>query len=82
MRLFKADISFSIKHTDGTNIRVRFSVVHNLSETRGLDISAAVENWVERTREFTAKSLCNYIKSKDPEFVCMTMNQYKKSLEQ
>ena len=30
-----------------------------------MDINNAVESWANRTKEYTAESLCKYIKSKD-----------------
>ena len=43
----------------------QFTIEHNLPNTHGMDIDNAIENWANRTKEYTAESLCNYIKSKD-----------------
>lgn len=47
-----------------------FNVWHNLPENSGLSLSDAVQNWICRTNDYTAKSLCNYIDSKDTGFTC------------
>lgn len=73
MRLQKADIEFKVNGKP-----VSFSVVHNLPSVFGLNISGAVDNWLVRTKEYTADSLCKYVMSKDPSFVCMTMRQYNR----
>lgn len=56
----KADIEFKARGK-----KIKFSVNHNLSEF-GLNIEDAVHNWVYRTNEYTAKSFCQYVVSKDP----------------
>lgn len=38
----------------------------------------ALINWTDRTKEYTAKSLCDYILSKDTEFICMSENDFNK----
>ncbi len=43
----------------------QFTVEHNLPNTHGMDIDNAIENWANRTKEYTAESLCEYIKGKD-----------------
>lgn len=55
-----ADIEFKV---DGRP--VEFSILHNCPAMRGLDIQSAFDNWVYRTAEFTAESLCRYIRSKE-----------------
>ncbi len=60
----RADIEFAV---DGKP--VSFSVWHDLPEVSGLNIAAAVDNWLAREAakmrpRFTAKSLCRYINSK------------------
>ena len=36
----------------------------------GLSLSEAVENWAVRTDDYTAKSLCDYIASKNTGYIC------------
>jgi len=71
LKLFKADIEFKVNDRE-----VKFSVVHNLPKTWGLNIENALDNWLFRTKHYTAKNFCKYVMSKDPSFVCMTMEQY------
>lgn len=52
------------------------TVYHNLPSAHGLSIIDAVENWVIRTKKFTAKSLCKYVMSKDESFVCITEKRF------
>lgn len=53
-----------IKFNHG-NIKVRFIVKHNLEEY-GLNIEDALTNWLVRTDEYTSKSFCDYVVSKNP----------------
>lgn len=71
--LFSADVKFKVN-----GIHVKFRVIHNLPETQGLDFYSALENWVYRTKKYTAKSLCDYIMSKNTGSICMTVYQYNK----
>ena len=57
---------------------VKFQVIHNLPEKQGLNFNAALENWLYRTDKYTAKSLCDYIMSKETGYVCMTVSQWKR----
>lgn len=66
----------------GTQIRFKrgkkqhaFKIYHNLPTTFGLNIECAVDNWLARTDEFTPKSLCAYIKSKDSNFTAFTEDE-------
>ena len=44
--------------------RVRFKLVHNLPNMLSLNIDAALNNWLPRTKEYTDTSLRDYINSK------------------
>lgn len=56
--------------------QVNFNVYHNLPSVHGLSIDSALSNWVIRTSEYTAKSLCEYINSKETEYTCMTEEEH------
>jgi hypothetical protein len=73
MKLVLAEIEFEVDAKP-----VKFSVYHNLPDTFGLSLQDALENWFIRTDKYTAASLCNYIKNKGIEYVCMTETQYKR----
>lgn len=72
LKLFKADIEFKVNGKP-----VKFSVYHNLPKIKGMSMDDAVENWVHRTKVFSAKSLCRYIMSKHTEYVCMTEGTFR-----
>lgn len=65
--LIEAEISFNI---DG--MPRMFKVYHNLSPQFGLSIENAVESWLVRTKQFTVKSFCKYVQSKDPTIICIS----------
>lgn len=46
----------TISLSDGSNI----TIIHNL----GAELYAALENWLVRTKKYTAESLCDYINEK------------------
>lgn len=71
--LIKTDVGFNVGDK-----KVKFSVVHNLPETRGVSFNDALTNWIERTEYFTAASLCRYIEEKDPTVTCMTMKAFNR----
>lgn len=73
MKLNRADIEFKINGTP-----IKFSVIHNLSNRFGMSFNDAFENWIVRTKKYTAKSLCKYIMSKDQSFVAMTEKQFQR----
>ena len=56
--------------------RISFKVVHNLSDKFGLNMHCAVNNWLTRTNDFTDKSLCEYIISKNTGDVCLTIGEW------
>jgi hypothetical protein len=60
---------------------VKFKVIHNLSGTFGMNFDGALNAWLARTKNYTANSLCHYIKSKDESFIAMTEAQYQKLLK-
>jgi hypothetical protein len=67
----KADIKFTVngkKH--------KFSVVHNLPRMRGTSVEDAFNNWIVKTSKYTDADFCEYIMSKDPSFLCITMGEY------
>lgn len=76
MKLIKADVQFNV---DGNPIK--FSVIHNMPKTFGLSFDCALDNWLARTKKFTAKSLCKYIMSKQCDVVAMTEAEYKRLSE-
>ncbi len=49
---------------DVNNKTVSFNIVHNLPEIFGMSLQNAVDNWIFRTEQYTAESLCDYINSK------------------
>lgn len=71
MEFIKSDVKIKV---DGK--QVNFSVIHNLPKTFGLSFDDALDNWLARTQKFTAKSLVNYINSKDTGYIAMTEKQY------
>jgi hypothetical protein len=73
MKLIKADVEFKVD-----NKPVKFCIIHNMPEVFGLSFEYALDNWLARTNKFTAKSLCNYIKSKNTGHIVMTEEEYNK----
>lgn len=72
-KIFKFDVEFVVVDT-----KIQWSVYHNLQDTFGLSIEDALQNWMFRTRKYTAKSFCKYVMSKDPSLVCMTEKQFNR----
>jgi len=75
----RADIEFAVNGKP-----VSFSVWHDLPEVSGLNIAAAVDNWLAREAwkdepEFTAKSLCRYINSKRTGYTARPFNPKEKA---
>jgi hypothetical protein len=56
----ESEVRFKVKKS-----LIRFKIYHNLPSTFGMNFEGALDNWLARTEEYTAKSLCNYILSKD-----------------
>lgn len=73
MKLKESEISFTVEDKS-----YGFKVYHNLPEQFGLSMEGALDNWVVRTKKYTAKSLCDYVMSKGNEIVCMTERQFKR----
>lgn len=73
MKITKSEIELKVAGRP-----VKFNVYHNLPKTPGLRIEDAVENWVTRTTNPTAISLCNYIMSKRTGYFCITESEYKR----
>jgi hypothetical protein len=73
LSFFTANVKFDVNDKP-----IKFSVIHNLPQTQGLNFDAALENWLYRTDKYTAKSLCDYIMSKETGYVCMTLSQWKR----
>jgi hypothetical protein len=69
-------INTGIKVNNGKQ-ELFFDIVHNLDEM-GLNIMDAFENWAARTKKCNVKSFCDYVKSKDPQIICMTKKDYDK----
>lgn len=44
-------------------------------ETYGQSVYAAFNNWTVRTKEFTLASFCEYVESKDPNFICKPIEE-------
>ena len=63
--------SFTINFKVNTK-EISFTIYTDLD-----NIEIAVQSWVYRTKTFTAESLCNYIKSKEPHITCLTEKQWK-----
>ena len=69
-------------HT-GINFKLKgkpksFNLEHNLDKF-GLSIDAAFVNWSARTNDFTEKSFCDYVVSKDPHhLICRPAELTKK----
>lgn len=73
MQFYKADVKFKVKGKP-----VQFSVIHNLPDVFGLSFDNALDNWIVRTKEYTAESLCQYIMSKQTDHVAMTEEQFER----
>jgi len=68
IELYEAEIEYKVKGK-----KVAFAIVHNIPN----DINLAFESWAYRTKEHTAESLCEYIKSKDLQNVALTKSEYQ-----
>ena len=73
LKLMEATCEFNV---DG--IQVKFKVIHNLPEIKGMSFMDAFNSCLYRTKTYTSISLCNYIKKKDDSFIAMTESQYKR----
>lgn len=55
----------------------RFNVYTNLPNIFGMSVRDALHSWVYRTRKYTARSFCEYIKGKDTNFIALTETEFK-----
>lgn len=67
----------TIQFTTPSGIIKKFELYHNIPEEFGLNIECAVENWLIRTRDYSAKSLIDYIQSKQPNVTVLTEEEFK-----
>ena len=60
-----------------------FTIVHDFKNMNGVvnSFDAAFQNWISRTTDYSAESFCVYVKSKEPERIFVTLEQYKKNNE-
>lgn len=73
MEFIKSDVKFKVYGK-----KIEFSIIHNLPETFGMSFNDALNSWVYRTKIFTAKSLVDYINSKNTGYTAMTEKKYNK----
>ena len=71
--LIRAEVQFKVNGKPK-----KFVVIHNMPPHFGLNFDCALDNWLARTDNFTATSLCNYIMSKQCDVVAMTEKQYNR----
>ena len=71
MKVTKAYVEFKVN-----NSLVKFTIIHNMPNIFGLSFECALDNWLVRTKNFTSKSLCNYIDSKNTGFIAITEKEY------
>jgi len=59
---------------------VSFVIVHNFESMNGVinSFDAAFNSWLARTDEYTAESFIRYVKSKEPERLFLTIEDYEK----
>lgn len=75
MKLIKSDIELY----DHTNDKaITFSIIHNLPEVPGLSVQDALDNWLQRTDDYTDTSFANYIRSKVSEAAVFTVQEFQK----
>jgi hypothetical protein len=60
-----------------------FTIVHDFPEMEGSvnTFDSAFQNWLSRTNDYTAKSFVNYVKSKEPNRMFLTLKDYEKILK-
>lgn len=70
--IIETDVRFKLR-----NSVIRFKIYHNLPKTFGMNIEGAIDNWLSRTKVYTAQSLCDYILSKNlNEIIAMTESDF------
>ncbi len=72
IKLTISDIEISVEGEE-----IKFTLYHDLPNITGLSLQDAVDNWIPRTLEYTAESLCKYIMSKNSGYICITEEQFK-----
>lgn len=74
MKITKSEVEFNVgkKH-------IKFTIIHDLPNKAGLSFDNALQNWIARTTDFTAESLCKYILSKNTVHIAMTEEQFQKA---
>ena len=73
MKLNKTEINLS----NGTS----FVIVHDLPMKGAVgSFDAALDNWLARTKEYTADSFVNYVKCKDKSVIFLTFEEYEKRI--
>jgi len=75
MKVVNSEIKFKVGRK-----KYHFNIVNNLPETFGMSISNAFESWIDRATQITEQSFCNYIKSKDINFIAMPKSEFDKML--
>ena len=76
MKLKSVTISFNVD-----SFNYSFNIYHNLPDFNGLSIEDALNSWVYRTKEYSAKSFCDYVNSKNSGYVAITEKQFKRMFE-
>lgn len=57
---------------------VKLTFYHNLPETWGMNIEAALTNWEVRTNKYTVKSFQEYVANKNVGHQILTEEEYQK----
>lgn len=74
MKMTRADIEFNVDKKP-----VKFVVMHNIPDHFGMSLDDALTNWLYRTKEYTAKSFCAYVRSKQTGFIILTEEEYNEA---
>lgn len=65
----------SVRLSNGTE----FTIVHELPMEGVVgSFEAAFDNWISRTKHYTDDSFCAYVKSKSPNTIFVTLDQFEK----
>lgn len=58
---------------------VTFTIMHDLKMTGSAhSFNAAFDSWLARTEDYTADSFCTHVKSKKPDAIFCTLDDYNK----
>ncbi len=68
----------SVKFIVNGKREVKFKIYHTLPNIFGLSFECALDNWLARTKTYTAENLVRYIRDKGTTELVMTEEQYKK----